>query len=277
MSSTSLKLLVLGAHPDDAELCAGGLISRYRAAGHTVKMISVTCGDVGHHQMSGAPLAARRRLEAAASAAVCGAESAVWQHPDAQLLPTLDLRWQIIREIRTFAPDLVLTHRTNDYHPDHRAVGQAVQDASYLVTVPNVVRDTPILKRDPVVAFLPDRFTRPNPLRADVVVDIGPQVEQIVDMLVCHESQVFEWLPFNQGLSDQLPKDAAGRRRWLRDWFLNHIRPRAERYRDDLVAHYGPQRGKAIEFCEMFEISEYATQLDDATRARLFGPAILRD
>ncbi|MBS0211061.1 MAG: PIG-L family deacetylase [Planctomycetes bacterium] len=275
MPTAPLKLLVLGAHPDDAELCAGGLINRYRAAGHTVKMISVTCGDIGHHEMSGPPLAARRRQEAAASAAVCGAESAVWNHPDAHLLPTLELRWQIIREIRTFAPDLVLTHRTNDYHPDHRAVGQAVQDASYLVTVPNVVRETPILKRDPVVAFLPDRFTRPNVLRADVIVDITPQVEKIVDMLCCHVSQVFEWLPFNQGIQDQLPPDAAGRRAWLRGWFLNYVRPRAERYREALVAQYGPARGKMIEACEMFEISEYATQLDAAARERLFGPSIV--
>ncbi|HWA99788.1 MAG TPA: PIG-L deacetylase family protein [Pirellulales bacterium] len=268
---TALRLLILGAHPDDAEFTAGGVASIYARAGHVVKMVSVTCGDAGHHELSGAVLASRRRVEAAASAATIGATSAVWEHPDARLLPTLDLRWQIIREIRTFKPDLLLTHRTNDYHPDHRAVGQAVQDASYLVTVPTVVADVPILKRDPVVAFLPDRFTRPNPLRGDVLLDISSEIERVIDMLACHESQVFEWLPFNRGTLETMPREPAARRAWLRDWVTADIRPRADRYRNELVAAYGTERGMAIELCEMFEISEYASPLDAAGRARLFG------
>ncbi|HEX4128630.1 MAG TPA: PIG-L deacetylase family protein [Pirellulales bacterium] len=269
--SSSLRLLILGAHPDDAEFTAGGIASRYRRAGHEVKMVSVTCGDAGHHEMSGPPLAARRRAEAAASAAAIGASSAVWEHPDARLLPTLELRGQIIREIRSFAPDLVLTHRTNDYHPDHRAVAQAVQDASYLVTVPNVEPDTPIVKRDPVVAFLPDRFTRPNPLRADVVLDVSSELERVVAMLACHRSQVFEWLPFNRGTLDQVPTDDPGRLAWLRQWIAGELSARADRFRGQLVATYGSARAAAIEACEVFEVSEYASPLDDAARARLFG------
>jgi LmbE family N-acetylglucosaminyl deacetylase len=271
MPTKPLKLLIIGAHPDDAELTAGGLATRYRAAGHDVKMVSVTCGDAGHHLTSGPPLAARRRREAAASAAMIGAVSEVWEHPDARLMPTLELRWQIISEIRSFAPDLVLTHRTNDYHPDHRAVGQAVQDASYLVTVPTVVADVPILRRDPVIAFLPDRFTRPNMLRADVIFDITRQLDSIVDMLACHVSQMFEWLPFNQQIEDRVPADPEGRRTWLRGWVADYLRPRSERYRPELIARYGPERGAKIEFCEHFEISEYAAPLDTAARERLFG------
>jgi LmbE family N-acetylglucosaminyl deacetylase len=271
MATDPLRLLILGAHPDDAEFHAGGLAAIYRRLGHTVKMVSVTNGDAGHYEISGSTLAARRKEEAAAAARVIGATSEVWDHHDGRLEPTLDLRWQVVRELRTFAPDLVLTHRTNDYHPDHRAVGHVVRDASYLVTVPTLVPEAPILRKDPVVAFMPDRFTRPTPLKGDVVIDVTGEIDATVDMLACHRSQVFEWLPYNQNIQDQLPADEAGRLRWLRKWYLQRLRPQADRYRAELMATYGEKRGAAIEYAEIYEISEYASPLDDTARARLFG------
>ncbi len=265
-----LRLLILGAHPDDAEFHAGGLAAMYRRLGHVVKMVSLTNGDAGHHELSGAPLAARRKAEALAAAAVIGAEAEVWPNHDGQLEPTLELRWGVIRAIRNFRPDLVLTHRPNDYHPDHRAVGQVVQDASYLVTVPAIVRDAPILRQDPVVAYMPDRFTKPTSLAGDVVIDVGRYVEQIVDMLACHISQVFEWLPFNRREPQPLPADPAERRSWLSQWYLAALRPQSDRYRSQLISRYGAERGNSIEYAEAFEISEYAAPLDDESRRRLF-------
>ncbi len=187
--SEVLRLLILGAHPDDAEFHAGGLATIYRSLGHQVRIISLTNGDAGHHELSGPALAARRAEEMRAAAATIGAEQAMWQHHDGCLEATLALRWQVIRELRTFAPDLVLTHRDNDYHPDHRACGHVVRDASYLVTVPAIVPEAPILRHAPVIAYLPDRFTRPNALRGDVVIDVERELETIVDMLACHRSQ----------------------------------------------------------------------------------------
>ncbi len=138
MHDHSLRLLVIGAHPDDADIGAGGLAVIFRRLGHVVKFVSVTNGAVGHHQMSGQPLVARRRAEAQAAGEIIGAEYEVWDYPDGQLLPTLEARKQVIRLIRQFSPDLLLTHRPNDYHPDHRYTSQLVQDAAYLVTVPNI-------------------------------------------------------------------------------------------------------------------------------------------
>jgi LmbE family N-acetylglucosaminyl deacetylase len=264
------RLLILGAHPDDAEFHAGGLATLWAKHGGDVKIVSVTNGEAGHHLAQGPALVERRRREAAAAARVIGAASEVWDVPDGRLEANLELRWRIIREIRRFAPDLVLTHRTCDYHPDHRAVGQAVQDASYLVTVPSLVRDVPALSRDPVVGYMPDRFTKPAALQGDVVLDVGPQLESIVDMLACHESQVFEWLPFNQGLSADVPADAAGRRAWLRRWFQDRLRPQASRYRNELIATYGQERGSRIEWAEAYEISEYAAPLTPELRRKLF-------
>jgi LmbE family N-acetylglucosaminyl deacetylase len=269
--NASPRLLILGAHPDDAEFHAGGFAARFRRRGGNVKIVSVTDGGAGHQSLPTNELRRIRRDEAAASAAVIGAESAVWQFPDGRLLPSLEVREAIIAEIRRYRPDLVLTHRTCDYHPDHRAVGQAVQDASYMVTVPKIVPDVPALARDPIVAYLPDMFTRPVPMRADVVIDITAELDTIVAMLACHTSQFFDWLPFNHGIADEVPRDAAARMAWLRGWYAAVVRPRAERCRGEVTAAFGADTAATIEFIEMFEISEYARPLDADARARLFG------
>lgn len=269
--TTPLRLLILGAHPDDAEFHAGGLVSLYRRAGHPVRMVSATDGSAGHHQTWGPPLAERRRGEAAAAAATVGAESLVGPFPDGRLLPSLELRSWVIREIRGFRPDLLLTHRTCDYHPDHRALAQAVQDACYLVTVPAVESEVPALPRDPVVAYLPDLFTRPAPLTPDVVIDVSRELETMVDLLACHASQVFEWLPHNLAISEPLPRDLARRRTWLRGWAERLWGARAERFREALVSQYGDDRGNRVALAEAFEISEYAAPLDDEARQRLFA------
>jgi LmbE family N-acetylglucosaminyl deacetylase len=270
MAVRPLRLLILGAHPDDAEYHAGGLACFYRRLGHVVKMVSVTDGGTGHQRLTREELVPLRRAEAAASGAIIGAQYVTWDFPDGHLEPTLAVREAIIAEIRSFAPDLVLTHRTCDYHPDHRAVGQAVQDASYMVTVPLVCPKVPALRQDPVVMYMPDRFTRPAPLRGDVVIDVGEHVETIVRMMASHRCQFFDWLAYNHGYAQRLPADDAGRFAFLLDWYQNHLRPMADLYRDELIAAYGKKRGKKIEFAEVYEVSEYAAQLDDAARARLF-------
>jgi LmbE family N-acetylglucosaminyl deacetylase len=269
LPSAPVRVLYLVAHPDDAEYHGGGLAAIHARRGNIVKFVCLTNGDAGHHLQAGPPLAERRRQEAEAAAALIGATAEVWPHHDGCLQPTLELRWQVIREIRRFKPDLVLTHRTNDYHPDHRAVGAVVQDACYLVTVPALEASTPALGRDPVVAYLPDRFTKPAPLSADVVVDVDDYIELIVDMLCQHRSQFFEWLPFNQGVADDVPPDDKTRRVWLRDCYLSRMRPHADRYRRELIARYG-QHGHEIKFAEVFEISEYAAALDLGQLERLF-------
>jgi LmbE family N-acetylglucosaminyl deacetylase len=191
-------------------------------------------------------------------------------------MPTLEVRHRVIREIRTFAPDLVLTHRAYDYHPDHRAVGQAVQDASFLVRVPLVVPEAPPLRSDPVVAYLPDLFTRPCPMVADVVLDVAEHVDRIVAMLACHRSQVLEWLPYLDGTTDHVPKDATQCRDWLRDWYAACVRPRADRFRQDLIAAYGEARGRAIQFAEVYEISQYGARPDRQALQRLFPHCVPR-
>lgn len=270
MTDKPLRMLILGAHPDDAEYHAGGLAAMYRELGHVVKMISVTDGGAGHHSRSGRELIEMRRNEAAAAGAVIGAEYLTWGNPDGSLQPTLEVRWQVIREIRTFAPDLVLTHRTNDYHPDHRAVGQLVQDASYMVTVPNVLPEVPALRKDPIVAYMADTFTRPCPLEPDVVIDVTDHIETIAQMLDKHCSQVYEWLPYNEGVLEQVPADEKARYQWLKEWFVTRTKSRVEHFMPQLIATYGEERAKQVKYVEAYEISEYAGDMDEEARRRLF-------
>lgn len=265
----TLRLLILGAHPDDAEFHAGGLAVRYREQGHAVKIVSVTDGGAGHHRLAREELIAVRREELAAAAAIIGAEAEVWPFPDGRLTPSLDVRERIIREVRTFRPDLVLTHRTCDYHPDHRAVGQAVQDASYMVTVPLVVTDTPPLRQDPVVAAMVDLFTKPCPLEPHVLLDIEPQRETLLDMLAQHASQVFDFLPHNSR-QPAPPTAPAERRDWLRAWVQEHMGPRADRFRAALADRWGAEAAHAAVWIEAYEISEYAASVAPERLLQLF-------
>jgi len=270
MKEQPLKLLILGAHPDDAEFRAGGLAAIYRALGHTVKMVSVTDGGSGHHAMKRRDLIVRRQKEAVSAAAIIGAQHEVWGFLDGYLQPTLEVRERIIREIRTFAPDLVLTHRPDDYHPDHRAVGHAVRDASYLVTVPLVVPEVPILRKDPVVAYLYDHFTKPYPFQPDAVVDITAQLEKVLAMLAAHESQLFEWLPFNRREMDSVPNDPAIRQKVVADFYRDRAQGLAAKYQELVVATFGVEKAKHVEWVEVYEISEYASALSPEAKGKLF-------
>lgn len=272
MGGEVLRLLSFVAHPDDAEVHAGGLMAIYRELGHMVKWISVTNGDAGHHQKSGEELAKIRKAEARAAAAVIGAACEVWDNHDGELMPTLDLRWRVIREIRNFKPDLVLTHRTIDYHPDHRAVGQLVQDASYMVTVPATIPDVPALRKDPVVAYMADRFTRPTRVLGDVVIDVTEKIKVIVEMLHCHQSQMYEWLPYNFCIAEPVPDSDDQRKLWLAKTIASyHSRRVAHEYRGELIDTYGQERGGSAKYAEVYEISEYASPLDKEARRRLFA------
>ena len=88
------------------------------------------------------------------------------------------MREQIIREIRSWKADVVLAPRPNDYHPDHRYTGVLVQDAAYMVVVPNIVPDTPALRKNPTFFYYQDNFQRPNPFRPDVAVSLDEVIDR---------------------------------------------------------------------------------------------------
>src|SRR5207245_563633 len=115
-------------------------------AGHQVKYVSVTNGEAGHQRLQPAELAALRKAEADAVAKLMGIEYEIMSNRDGRLLPTIEARFEMIALIRRYKPDLILTHRPNDYHPDHRATSTLVCDAAYMVIVPHIVPEVPALR-----------------------------------------------------------------------------------------------------------------------------------
>ena len=263
-----LRVIAFGAHPDDCDERMAGTAARFAALGHAVKFVSVTNGDAGHQTEGGGALAGRRRAEARESGRRLGVEYITLDNHDGELLPSLEVRQQIIREIRKWKADIVVAPRPNDYHPDHRYTGVLVQDAAYMVVVPNVCPDTPALRKNPVFFYFEDDFQKPAPFRPDVAIDITDVWEKKVDALDAHVSQMYEWLPWVDGKLDQVPKDPQARRQWLANsWRGQEPAPAV---RKALEKWYGADRARNIRYAEAFEVCEYGSQPDEAELKRLF-------
>lgn len=266
-----LRILAIGAHPDDCDLKAGGVAIMYARLGHKVRFVSVTNGDAGHHTLGGGTLARRRQKESQNAAKVAGIDYMVLDNHDGELMPTLDNRRQMIRLIREFRPDLIMTHRPNDYHPDHRYTSQLVQDAAFMVTVPNIAPHTEHLPANPVIVYFGDMFKKPAPFQPDVAVDIGPVMGRKVEMLHQHTSQFYEWLPYNGGYLSSVPNDEAERMVWLSERMQRRFaKPDDDSYRDSLIRYYGAHRADEIRYIEAFEACEYGAPLTDDRVYQLF-------
>lgn len=266
-----LRIIAFGAHPDDAEFKAGGAAAKWAALGHKVKFVSVTNGDIGHWQSAGGPLAQRRTAEVQKAAQILGIETEVLDIHDGELMPTLENRKWITRLIRQWNADIVLSHRPNDYHPDHRYSAVLVQDAAYMVTVPFICPDTPPLKSNPVFLYFSDRFRRPYPFQPDIVIAIDDVFSKKIDAVDALASQVHEGGAEGSERSfAAVPKDATGRRARAEKLHGGRYAALANLYRNELVAWYGPDKGNAVRFAEAFEICEYGRQPSRDELRRLF-------
>jgi LmbE family N-acetylglucosaminyl deacetylase len=262
-----IRVIAFGAHPDDCDIRASGTAALFAAAGHAVKFVSVTNGDVGHQTLHGTALAQRRLGEARESARRLGIEYEVLDNHDGELLPTLDVRQEIIRQIRRWNADIVLAPRPNDYHPDHRYTGVLVQDAAYMVVVPHLVPEVPALRKNPVFLYYEDGFQRPNPFRPDIAIAIDTVADKKIDALDSHVSQFYEWLPWVAGTLEDVPKDPVARKAWLK---RSRLREPSAATRASLVKWYGAEKGNAAKFYEAFEICEYGAQPNEARIRQLF-------
>jgi LmbE family N-acetylglucosaminyl deacetylase len=178
-----------------------------------------------------------------------GVEYTVLDNHDGELMPTLENRLKVIREIRNWNADIVITHPTNDYHPDHRYTSILVQDASFMVIVPNVAPDTPPLKNNPV-------FFYPNSTDPDIAVDIDNELTQKLYAASAHESQFFEWLPWIDGTLDKVPEGKEERIDFLRSW----VTPPSAAVRNCLKKWYDEPKASAIKNAEAFKVSEFGRQ-----------------
>lgn len=266
-ADNKIRIIMIGAHPDDCDEDGGGTAALFARMGYAVKFVSVTNGDAGHQTLKGKELAKRRFAEAQESGKRLGVTYDVLDNHDGLLMPSLEVRLQIIRKIREWNADVVIAPRPNDYHPDHRYTGVLVQDAAYMVSVPNIAPDVPALKKNPVFLYYQDHFQRPNPFRPDIAVDITSVYDKKVSGLDAHESQMYEWLPWIGHYLDQVPKDKNERIQWLAKQRAGTITPEIK---TSLEKWYGKDKAAQVKYAEAFEICEYGTQPNDEEIKRLF-------
>jgi N-acetylglucosamine malate deacetylase 1 len=267
-----LRIICFGAHPDDAEFKAGGVAAMWAAQGHHVKFVSTTNGDIGHWGMAGGPLAMRRTAEVEECAKILGITTEVLDIHDGEILPTMENRRTIVRLIREWNADIVMTHRPNDYHPDHRNTALLVQDAGYMVTVPFFCPDVPYLERNPVFLFFQDGFQRPYPFVPDIVVGIDEVIEKKLDSVIALASQTLEGgcngserlYPAND------PERRKAREQEVRRNFDRRFAGPANQYRKQLVEWYGPEKAEKIRYAEAFEICEYGRRPSKEEIRKLF-------
>ena len=265
-----MNILLIGAHPDDSEVIAGGSIALWCAAGYTVSIVSMTNGDKGHQTLSGSALAKRRKEESLLSAELVGARSIVMDTPDGELEPTLERRKQVVRLIRECQADLVITHRPNDYHPDHRYTAQVVQDAAYMVTVPQFEPEIPPLSSNPTFMYFMDRFKRPYPFSPDVAVDVDSVMKMKWKLFDAMESQFYEWLPWHMKVLDSVPESPEDRLAWLESQWGPMLADITEKLRPALEKWYTPEHAASVQYAECFEISEYGHQPSHEELLKLF-------
>jgi LmbE family N-acetylglucosaminyl deacetylase len=261
------RIIVIGAHPDDCDSDAGGTAALLASMGHAVKFVAVTNGDAGHHKIQGKALAERRYAETQEVAKRLGVSYDVLDNHDGMLMPSLEVRLQIIKKIREWNADVVIAPRPNDYHPDHRYTGVLVQDAAYMVAVPNIAYDVPALRKNPVFLYTRDRFQRPNPFRPDIAIDISTVFEKKMRGLDAHVSQFYEWMPWIGHYEEEVPQSKEERFKWLMKQYDEQMAPEI---RASLAKWYGEQNAVKARYAEAFEICEYGAQPTEAEIRKLF-------
>lgn len=267
-----LRIIAFGAHPDDCEFKMGGTAVKWAQQGHHVKLVSVTNGDIGHWRMAGGPLAKRRTAEVHEAARRIGTTAEVLDIHDGELLPTLDNRQKITRLIREWKADIVIAHRPNDYHPDHRYTGILIQDSAYMVAVPFFCPDTPPLKNNPVFMYYSDGFQKPNPFTPDVIVAIDDVFEKKMDAVDALVSQVYEGgaLGSEETLRQRHADNPIARREWATESWQRRQGRVADKYREALLHWYGEKAGKAVKYAEAFEVCEYGRRPTQEELRELF-------
>jgi LmbE family N-acetylglucosaminyl deacetylase len=251
-----MHVLCIGAHPDDCEGSVGGTALLFRRRGDRVTFVSATDGSRGHYLPEyledPQSLVDRRRGESLAAASIGDVEFESLDLIDGEVYVDQASTEAMIRLIRGANPDLVLMNRPGDYHRDHRYTAQLILDATYMLTVPYLCPDAPALTHMPVFAYWQDSFTEGGEFRPDVAVSIDSVIEVKRDMMLAHESQYLEWLPYNAepgGPLYGLPEEPIERRKVAGQKLMERSSRTAKRFSEKLPL--------GTSYAEAFQISEY--------------------
>jgi len=206
-----MRVLAVGAHPDDVESSCSGTLAKYRAKGHQVGIAVLTRGDVGSPTLSRDEIAAVREKEARKAAAMLDAEFYWLGYDDEFLYDTPEVRRHVIDILRQFRPDVVLCpDKDFDYHPDHTRTGQIIWDTHVMGPIPNIPTGRPVCERIHEIWFY-DTVAGID-FKPEVYVDITDYWELKIKMLECHESQD-TWLKHMYGRGVRYLAETASRHR----------------------------------------------------------------
>ena len=194
------KILVILAHPDDPEFFMGATLARWGELGHEIRYILLTSGQKGSQVVGQNPeeLAALRRVEQQNAANSLGVKSVEFMdYIDGEVLPDLEMRKKIVRVIRKYKPHIVVSSDPLNYypgdnrvnHPDHRAAGQAVLEATF-PAAGNPMFFPELIHEEGLEPVSVEELWFSIPAQANLVVDVSAYIDQKIDAILCHRSQI---------------------------------------------------------------------------------------
>lgn len=193
-----MRVLAIGAHPDDVEIACSGTLAKCVKRGDKVIVCHVSTGNLGHVVIPPDELKVMRAAEAKRAGQLAGIEVISAGFDDLDIFDgNRSSRDRIVEVIQYAQPDFIITHNPDDYMPDHTAVSRLVFDASFAATLPNYSTEAkreaqlvPIYYMDTLagVGFEPTEY-----------VDISEEIDLKIRMLCCHESQIV-WMRDHDGI-----------------------------------------------------------------------------
>lgn len=261
-----LRVMMIAAHPDEADMYAGGTAALFAQQGHQVKFVSLTCGDAGHHELGRYELAARRYGEAQEAARRLGViEYEVLDAHDSELMPSLETRQRVLKVIRAWRPDIVIgLHPDGGGHPDNRAAGLAVQEAMAFVTNRNALPEEPPLAKQPLYLYMIDYITM-RVHRHDLVIAIDDTIEDKLRACDAHASQFYEYSARQFCGPDGVPTSWPARREFILTHWADTMYA-LPAMRETLAAWYGIAHAGQVVFAETFQ---FATDVRPPSREEI--------
>lgn len=268
----SLRVLIITAHPDEAEEYAGGTIALFSKSGAAVKVASLSNGDVGHWRMTKEDLAVRRKNEALAAGKILGISSyEILDNHDGELMPDIALRKEVVRIIREWQPDVVITflEMFAGGHADNMAVAQTVRQGAGLSLAPLFLPEVPVLTKKPVFLVMRDYYSKSFPHKPDFVIPIDKVIELKYKSFAAHASQFFEFAPWQRGLLEEVPKEEKEQRAYFEKYWGEFSTISAE-MRNWLAEWYGQAIAEQFTYAEEFEYASNSRHLNREEIIKLF-------